>query len=398
MKIAVFELDYHFADLYNFCKLFQGTTHEITVFTKVDINERFSGDKISSSFRWVIKDQEALSVFLERNLTLINSHDLIFFITIASGYRAIFKTRFLIPTILRIHNSHSYLRPKSYIHIPKSFFNIYKSISYIFREMILSRDFYYIPKLIEKFNFVCFPDYFVENYVIEKNLIRKEKIFPCLPSASCFSIDNQIDVLKLALDICILGAIDRRKRDYILVVNAIKDALPNLKNPIRLTLLGKPIGKYGRKVIRQFKELECDNFQLVSFEQFVSQEEFNHILEKTDMILAPMIEESSFRIYTEIYGKSKTSGSFLDLVRFGKMVSLPVFFYTDFSLTGLIDKYESFQKLAEILVKYTNNRKSLLRRSQNLKFFLIQHYSPKKILNEFENNCHLLLLKSNMFK
>lgn len=391
MKIAIIEFDYHFVDLYNFCKLFEFGPHELTVFTNKNIYERFLGDPISPTFKWVIKYDEKLSHFFKENISLINSHDVIFFNTIASGYSAILKTEFTSPTILRIHNSNSYLQPFRHIHIPKTLFDLYKSISYIFREMLPTLDFYLIPKIIKKLTFVCFTDYFVEEYVIRQNLIPRNKIFPCIPSATSYAINKEIDVSKKNLDICIPGAIDQRKRDYIPVIQGIKEAIPHLENRITLWLGGKPVGKYGEKVIEALKVLEHDKFHLQYFDSFVSQQEYNSILEHSDIIIAPMIKASSFRIYTEIYGKSKTSGSFLELVRYGKLTFFPTHFNTTLPLTDLLDKYDSSHSLSALLVNYGNNRTYFADRTHKLQQYLMQYYSPAKIIKEFEINCKTLL-------
>lgn len=391
MRIAIIELDYHFVDLYNFCKLFEFSEHQITVFTNKDIYKRFIGDTISPTYKWVVKEEEKLSQFLNRNSSLLNSHDLIFFNTIASGYEDILKAKFIPPTIFRIHNANSYLKPLMHIHIPKNLFELSKSVSYIFREMLPNMDFLLIPKLIKKMSFVSFTDYFVEDYVIENKLIRKEKIFPCIPSSTCFSVNKEISAVKLNLDICIPGAIDERKRNYIEVSKAIKEAIPYLQNKIIITLVGKPVGKYGKNVIKAFKDLENDKFQFKYFQNFVSQHDYNSILQQADMIIAPVVKESSFRIYNETYGKSKTSGSFLELVRYGKLTIFPEYFSTSIPLSHLLDKYKSTQTLAKYLVEYANKRDHLIKRTYELQEYIIEKYSPVKIIKEFENNCKNLL-------
>ena len=386
MRIAVFELDYHIIQLCNFCKLFEESEHELTVFTTKKFYSRVKNDPITSKWKWVLKGEEKISSFIDENLSLINSHDLIFFNTIASGYRTYYKTNFTSYSIIRIHNGHTYLKPFHHLYVPKNFFEFYKCVSYIVREMIPTLDFYYIPKLIDKIDFVCLNDYYREEYAIDKNLISVDKIFPCIPFTTCYSMAKELDPKSSSLSISITGAIDERKRDYELVVNAIKKAMPLLQKPVTLCLLGMPVGRYGKKIIMTLRKLESEKFKMVCFNGFVPQEEFDLNLKGSDLMLAPMIIENQFRIYKEIYGTSKSSGNISDMISFGKMLAVPSSFHNDTEMEKVIDKYDSVDSLASILVNYANDRSLLIKRSKALRDFLVTNYSPKKILADFENN------------
>jgi hypothetical protein len=387
MKIAIVEFDYHYLDLYNTIKLFENSSHEISIFTKQDIYNRFLHEPVILKINWVLKNKETIFKFLQANTTLLNSHDIIYFNTIASNYYAILKTEFHVPTILRIHNSHTYLCPTRFLYFPKSKFELFKAISYIIREMIPNLDFIYIPKLLKKLDRMCFPDYDVENYVLEQKLIKQDKIFTHFPAATCFSLSNNTDNKIRPLEICIPGFIDGRKRDYTLVIKSIEKCIANSKNEINLCLAGKPIGNYGKKVIENFKKLENNKFKVKYFDNFISQNEYDNILMHSDIIIAPLVAESSFRIYKEIYGKSKTSGSFLEMIRYGKLIFLPQYFYTNPMLTTLIEKYDSCNSLATAITKYAGDREYFKARTSKLQNYLLENYSPSKVIKQFEINC-----------
>ena len=257
--------------------------------------------------------------------------------------------------------------------------------------MIPTLDFYYIPKLIQKFNYICLNDLYREEYVLEKRLIHPDKIFPCFPFTMCDFVNTELKPDTKTLNIVIPGSIDRRRRDYEVVISAIKKALPYLTNPIKIHLLGKPIGSYGADVISKFKQLECDNFKMYSFEGFVSQEEFDKIIVESDFLICPLIVENQFRIYKEIYGKSKSCGGIYDMVTNGKLTIFPTTFFVDKEMKKNIDYYDSSESLSKILTEYANNRAALIKKSEGLIKFLIENYSPKKILHDFEENCKLKL-------
>jgi hypothetical protein len=257
--------------------------------------------------------------------------------------------------------------------------------------MIPSLDFYYIKKLIQKINFITLNDYYRETYALERALISPHKVFPCIPFATAYALAKPIEPNTNQLSIAIPGAIDPRKRNYLAVVNAIKLSIPYLEAPIVMSLVGQPIGRYGRHVISLFRELECINFKLISFDDFLSQESFEQTLLETDMFLAPMVVDHQFRIFKEVYGKSKSSGNISDMISFGKMVVFPATFHNDPLMEQFIDQFESPDSLASILVNYANNRQILVQKSHDLRNFLIANYAPEVLRKNFETACKDLL-------
>jgi hypothetical protein len=371
--------------------IFDKSDHRITVFTTTANYKRVKEKSILANCNWVLKDNEKLADFIEANLELINSHDLIYFNTIASGYRTIYKAHFRIPSILRVHNGNTYLTPFQNLYLPKSFFECYKSLSYIFREMLPTLDFYYIKKLVHKIDYITLNDYYRETYALEHHLIGRDKVFPCIPFATAHSMAAEISPKSDRLSIAIPGAIDQRKRDYLIVVQALEIAIPRLQYPISLSLVGKPAGRYGASVISQLRKLEGPNFQLISFDNFLSQESFDQALETTDVFLAPMVVAHQFRIFKEIYGKSKSSGNVSDMISFGKIVIFPTTFHNDPLMEQFIDQFQSANSLASILVNYANNREVLVEKSNRLRNFLSAYYSPEVLRRNFEAGCRDLM-------
>jgi len=386
MKIALFEFDYHGMLITTFCKMFETSEHSVTVFTTTKIYNEIKDQNDSSKVSYVIKGDENLKIFMDKNISFINSHNLIFFNTIASNYKTIYNTNFTIPTIFRIHNANTYLKPFQNLYVPKNLFELFKYISYVVREMITTLDFYYIKKLIKKFDYICLNDLYREEYVIKNKMIINDKIFPCIPFAISDSLSKECNPLKNTLTITIPGSIDKRRRDYNIIVSTIKELTTQLNSPIELYLLGKPIGEYGNTIIAQLKDIEGEKFKLTSFNEYISQNKFDRIIAETDIILSPLIIENQFRIFKEVYGKSKSSGSVYDLITYGKLTIFPASFYNDKEMNKYVDYYTSSHSLGSIILNYSNNRDELIRKSNALRNFLITNYSSTKIVNKFEQD------------
>jgi hypothetical protein len=104
-----------------------------------------------------------------------------------------------------------------------------------------------------------------------------------------------------------------------------------------------------------------------------------------------MVVAHQFRIFKEIYGKSKSSGNVSDMISFGKIVIFPTTFHNDPLMEQFIDQFQSANSLASILVNYANNREVLVEKSNRLRNFLTAYYSPEVLRRNFEAGCRDLM-------
>lgn len=374
MKIAFFEIDYHYTDIVSFCNLMLNSNNDITIYTSTSLYKRLESQHFINKYKWIVKENlENVSSFLARNESQINQNDLVYFSTIASGYKAYFRFNFKPKTVLRIHNANTYLSPLKNIHFEFSIFYFRKSMYYILNDIIKQNSLFYIPKLINKFDYITFPERTIQEYTIKKGLISPKKLFTFLPVS--FPDFKKLPSYE-TLHISIIGLIDERKRDYQSVFEAFKILQPKLNTKINLTILGKPLGRYGKKIIQKFKsELESINFEINTFESFIPQHIFESELEKTNLILAPVQEQLVFGIFNEYCGKTKTTGSLSDMIRMGIPVVMPQKIEVDQSLKPYIDFYHNSEEMATVILKFANNLELLQSRTHALRNSLNLNYS-----------------------
>ena len=55
MVISFIELEYHLLDLDCFCKVFEKTTHDITLYTTKKIYHTFKEQAYAKRYHWVVK-------------------------------------------------------------------------------------------------------------------------------------------------------------------------------------------------------------------------------------------------------------------------------------------------------------------------------------------------------
>lgn len=122
----------------------------------------------------------------------------------------------------------------------------------------------------------------------------------------------------------ITGMITDLRRSYIDVIESF-EKLPNyLLKRSRLTLLGRPIGNYGKTIIQKLINLEFSGLDIMYFEEYVSHDVFSDILSKCDIIIAPIKFEYKSGLINERFTYTKGTGTFADMIQFAKPTIVPV--------------------------------------------------------------------------
>ena len=114
----------------------------------------------------------------------------------------------------------------------------------------------------------------------------------------------------------VTGAVDSNRKDYEIVIDAIK-TIPELYPYIKLVLLGNADNDYGKDIYNQLKELETNGLQYEMFFKRIPQEVFDEKMERTDCIIGPVVVKTKHRETIEYYGQTKASGIIGDVIKYG---------------------------------------------------------------------------------
>lgn len=360
INIVIFEFDYHSEVLLNSLKIFKSLPVRVFLFTT---------SKIWNGIRQSIKSDD-LEVYhthgnakikrmILNQVDLINNSHLIIFNTLASKFKFFTKLKLLPPVILRIHNANTYLHPNRNIDPKLSLFYIWKDLSYLVIHGLFKLELHYRPQFIKsQVNYFLFPTEAIQNYVLNNKYIAPEKTLLPIPyvfmksDKSYNTIENCKDV-----NVAIIGGIDKRRRNYEVVLEAFKLLLPLMKTKTILHLLGKPYGFYGGKIIRNFKKLENEIFKVNTYKKFVKQVEFDKITQKADFFIIPTVQETRYKLYKELYGYTKISGSVNDMIIYKKPALIPEFYPVEKSLKPHVDFYSDEKKLKNQLYQWIEKKK-----------------------------------------
>lgn len=392
MKIAIIELDTHSECLYSFCKIFAGSEHHLTIYTKRSIHNEITGESFMRQFEWQIKPQKlSKAKYLRRINNSLNEHDVIFISTIESCYRTYANLDYKALTILRIHNANTWLNRWKSISIRFTPYILYKDFSYFIRIAVFGLDWLHTKRLLEKVDFITLPNKTIQNYVEKRGLMDSGKVAPSFPLA-VYDNGTTGDKNKDVVRITVPGAVDQRRRDYQLLLSAWKQIIPKLEKRVELSLLGKTKGGYGRKIVNAFRDLQSDKFSFKSYLKRLQQLEFNSVMRNSDLLLSPIILDTRYKIYREKYGFTKISGIETDVIRYGIPAIIPSGYPLEGNLKQLIDGYDSLEGLSELLLNYINA--DLLKQRKNNVRQVTESYRPEKVRQKLvgflENNLRRL--------
>jgi hypothetical protein len=132
------------------------------------------------------------------------------------------------------------------------------------------------------------------------------------------------------------GQIEAHRRDYDALLENI-----NIKH--QWVLLGKPVGKYGKRIIEKVKKLvDGYNYKITYFTERVPDDVYADYLQRAEALVNPTVKEShGYGTTKEIYGQTKTIGVYWDAIKYGKKYiegppwkEIPIK-YSDFSLENM---------------------------------------------------------------
>jgi hypothetical protein len=149
-----------------------------------------------------------------------------------------------------------------------------------------------------------------------------------------------------------------------MVLKAFQNIRDQIHCEIEIIVLGAPVGAYGYRTVNQFLKLQDNQVKVKVFNNFVDQEAYNDHMNRSNLLICPLSEFAVFRFYKEYYGKTKTTGSFNDMIKYGIPIILPSYFNADIEMSQYISTYTSQIDLELTLLKYIGDRGFLVKKNK----------------------------------
>ncbi len=258
-----------------------------------------------------------------------------------SEYRKIVLNK---PTIVRMHNVNTWFGPQKMAK-PNSAYERMKFTSYYLRKELFSHLSKKRRQFIPLVNQFIFPaDFMIESAISQSPQLGTAYYAKEIPLQ--FNVNKPLHVAQFN-KIGIPGRIDSRKKDYVQALEVFSQ-LPEGKE---IYLLGKPEGRYGKQIIADFHNQLEPKLKVITSNEYVSPQKFAQQISNCDVLFLPIIEETSYTMYREYYGRTKLSGAVNDALRWGKPFLIPSSYPIENNMKPLAIPYVDSNDAVELLRK-----------------------------------------------
>jgi len=357
MKIAYIELDYHSECLNSFCIAFKNRQDKVEIYTLTSIYKDLSHNEYINDFRWILCDEDRSS-FLKSNILAINGNDVALIGTIEKSITNFSTIKFTIPAILRVHSGNFYFDRKRSFCLPDTISGVVDSIYFFLDNVVRKNELKLLDEFTKEIKNISFTSDTISNHFKEILKNKKLNLVESLP-LEVFEPKYSETKNDQLFTITIPGSIDVNRRDYSIVIKALEQIKQQNHPPIEIYLLGKPIGYKGREMIETFRSFNSSTVKIYSFNEEVPQPEFEKIMKRTNLIWCPIKTSRNIYFYKEQFGTTKISGSFSDIIRYGKYGLMPDFYPLPKNLEHIISRYKSSDDLVEKLLILIHDNKFL---------------------------------------
>lgn len=383
-SLLLVELDYHEDLLCFLIELIDKSKFNVTCAIKKEIFKYISDDIKRKCTFFIIGNNLDLKNALNSQI-----FDLVIFNTCASKFY-FWQKHCPESSIIRIHNVNAYFLPLRNVKIRFNFLEIRKAFTYLILHQLFRFEYYYMKLFLKKVNYFSFMSDSNQNYFLSKRPDLKNKIGPILPLAcyeSRFFKHHTDEIIKIVVP----GTPEKKRRDF----QAIKQMVAYLSEKsvtAKITFAGKA-PKYSLGFLNKLSYFGNKNLTFQYFNKYLSHEEFNNIIKDADILFFPLIKTTRYKIFQEVYGTSKISGSVKDMIRFGKISILPEWYSLDKNLQHLSFTYSNNEDMKSAF----DNAINQIKNSKDLyKKVLLEHeknYSFQNIFIEFNNSIKNLIQK-----
>ncbi len=326
--IGIVELYQHNEVLFHFCKLFALGNSNVKIFCSKEIYNDVPKEYLKNpQFKW-FPNQVEINNFLKANKKELASCDCILVTTIFSHFNAFKAISSLSKTALIVHSYNTWFEPFKHISIRKNNIirDVYRLVRFIIHRQATKR-----KSILNHFDIIGFPNKSILDYALSKTKgINKNKL-RSIPFGG--HIGRSTIPKMLPIRFTITGTVENNVRDYHLVFEAVKLLKGKLLKPIELVLLGRPNGYSGKKIIDQFKSLKIQNMNIISFDNYISVENYQTTLLSSNVLILPIKPDIQFIAFREYSFQSKLSGSVNDLIKHG----IPALVSSSFAVDKEID-------------------------------------------------------------
>ena len=349
-KIAYIELDTHAEIAGNFMDLMQDS-NEFSV-------DYYFSEKISKQI-----NRQDSNIFLTDRSKIFSQlkekkYDLVIIGTAHRYFDVFLKITGYFNTALIVHNLNF-----AKISRIQLFKNVFKKDFKYRLKLLLKEGLFSAPKVFEKASNLL---------VLDESLIKKNPDLS-LKFLPVFYWQEYEKPRKSIITIVIPGAVSQQRRDYLHVLNSLKNF--QRKSHYQFVFLGKASGN-ELIWIKEFEKQKPQNISIKYFSEKIPQPIFDEWMQKADILWCPLQRETEFFSQKEFYGVTKMSGNVGDAIKYGKSAIFP----------------ENFPNSHPFIIRETATIEEQILVFQQAKIYDFKdHFAKEKVLKSLEKTLVELL-------
>jgi hypothetical protein len=321
---------------------------------------------------WLLKNEEESNErFFGRIDETIRTCNALIVTTIDKDLAFFSEYKFPTQSFLVIHHYHAVLEPLNHFYLGKQSVKHYlKIIRYFLRNQKRK-----VERLISNYDGLILPSAIVREYARTRPAFGK---YNFLVADFCVHESERVHASTETIGAIVPGAINSMTRDYDLLVQVMKRVVTQLQKPFTLTLLGKPQGEYGQRIVKRLSDLDSEYFTFRCHKNgFIQQKDYDAQMKRADFLILPINRYMKHDVFKEISSQSAVSGNVGDMVRYSLPAILPSHYRLHSDLEQMVGRYESEADFCRTLSSWINLARHRERRGNVDK--ALRSFSPREI-------------------
>ena len=327
---------------------------EITFLTDSEIVKQID-NMIDTNIVTILLDNGRIDKILNRNLKLINNHDIMIMDEYYDSYHLLYKTKFKSKKkIAIIHNVNKWFQAK-----------LNYKIKYLLDQL-------FKPLFFNQFDaFITMGPNIKEYFQVMKN--NKPVFFFPFDQLSLEKTNESVE--KETIDIVLPGMISEDRRNYKDILTVLEKYFhDNPESKIRIKFLGRIVSEKEKFVAERSDKINKKFGNRISYwNEFISDIEFEKEIESSDLILSNVKVFNNLKDRMEIYGITKESGVSFIIYKYAKAAIVPKFQNILFGFESQLIKFECYDDLYDIFKNLDNQEidlgKLIINAKENRKIF-----------------------------
>jgi len=139
-------------------------------------------------------------------------------------------------------------------------------------------------KILPKYDAVVVHTETLKDYALANRYMKDIFVLPF----TIYDGSTSLKRIEKKLKFVVAGSIEKHRRDYDGLLKAFEEIWNHGHKDVCLTILGRPIGEYGERIINRCRLIKERGFDIQFYNEYIPEEIFNREITSSDLIVNPI--------------------------------------------------------------------------------------------------------------